>query len=173
MIGYEVQDNLTNYFDELESYIKNKSFKEKVLHDSAKEMVEIADDIVPKWNPNLMYSGLNEAFWNYTHDKSKSIVEVIYTGFTDEGMGEPEDIQVFWQFGKYHKGGYSDILGRDYAYYIEYGKDRYAPNEKYKAPDRQPSLFLTSALMDMEELIEYHAEDYLTELLGSKHLQAG
>lgn len=165
MISFQVQENITDYLNALEGKVKDTGYREKFLDDAAKELVSIADEAIPKWNPNIMYSGLNESFWNHRHEETKSIVEVIYTGFTGEGMSEPDDIQVWWEFGKYHKGGYSDILGRDYAYYLEFGKDRFAPNQKYKAPDRQESLYLTGAVLEMEDLIEFYMEEFVNHIL--------
>ena len=165
MINFKLVDNLTNYLDALGDRIKDIGYREKFLDDAAKELVEIVDEVIPRMNPNLRYSGLNESFWEHHHDEGKSVVEVIYTGFTGEGKSEPDDVYVFWEFGKYHRGGYSDILGRDYAYYIEFGKDRFAPNSKVKAPDRVPSLYLTGSVLEMEDLIEYHAEEYLNKIL--------
>ena len=166
MIGYRVTDNLTNYLDELSSKVIDRSYREKFLNDMARELVSFADETIPRWNPNIRYSGLNEGFWQYSHKENKSTVKVTYTGFTGEGMGEPDDIQVWWEFGKYHRGGYNDILGRDYAYYLEFGQDKFAPNSKVKAPDRTPSLYLTTAVIDMEDMIDLYAEEFMNLILN-------
>ena len=139
----------------------------------ATEFVDITNETVPKWNPNLMYSGLNEEFWTTKHDGNISNITILYTGFTGEGMGEPDDIQVWWEFGKYHKGGYSDILGRDYAYYQEYGEDLYAPNAKYKAKTFEGHHFVESGIYTFEDgsensISKWYAEKYLKRLMNIK-----
>ena len=173
MIDFAVQDNLTKYLNNLEKRVNNPALKEKHLELMATEFVDIVNEVIPKWNPNLMYSGLEEQFWKYYHKDYRSSVTVLYTGFTGEGVGEPDDIQVWWEFGKYHKGGYSDILGRDYAYYQEYGIDRYAPSRKYKAKSFEGHHFVESGIYSMEDgsnysISRHYAGEYLKELLNIK-----
>ena len=163
----EIIDNLTTYLELLKTEINREDYRRvKFLDEAARELVEIVDEIIPKWNPNLMYSGHEEEFWNYFNEEGISSLEIVYTGFTGEGMGEPDDIAVYWEFGKKHLGGYNDILARDYAYYIEFGKDRFAPNAKLKAPDRPPAAFLSSALLDMDEIVEYYAQEWIDLVLS-------
>ena len=157
----KIFDGLTNYLDELLVNVNDKSRKDAFLTEYARELVEEVNQEIPTWNPNLIYSGQDESFWQWIHQPDYASVEIIYTGFTGEGMSEPDDIQVWWEFGKKHLGGYNDILGRDYAYYIEYGRDRYAPNSKVKAPTREPSAFLSGAVVTMGE--EETIKDYLME----------
>ena len=168
MIGYRVTDNLTNYLDELSSKVIDRSYREKFLNDMARELVSFADETIPRWNPNIRYSGLNEGFWQYSHKKNKSTVKVTYTGFTGEGMGQPEELPegVWWEFGKKHIGGTEDLLGRDYAYYLEFGQDRFAPNKDVQAPNRPPELYLTGAVIEMEDMIDLYAEEFMNLILN-------
>lgn len=166
MIRFEVKENLSKYVDYLEKEIKNNALEQRVLEDMAYDFVEMVDEVVPKWNPNLVYSGSNPETWNIFNEDYRTELEIIYTGFTGEGMGEPDDIQVWWEFGKYHKGGYSDILGRDYAYYQEFGQDKFAPSSKYRAKSFEGHHYVASALGSYDEtVIEYHAEEYIRQLL--------
>ena len=167
------EDTFTEYLDNLEKEARNPNRKEKYLRLMAAEFVDIVNETVPKWNPNLMYSGLEENFWRIKNKDYRSSLTVLYTGFTGEAIGEPDDIQIWWEFGKYHKGGYGDILGRDYAYYQEYGKDKYAPNNKVKAPDFGGHHYLESGIYEFEDetdhsLSKHYAEQYLKELLNIK-----
>lgn len=166
MIRWEVTENLSKYVDYLEKEVKNIDRDKKVLEEMGEEFVGIVDEVVPKWNPNLMYSGLNSETWNFLNKENMSELEIIYTGFTGEGMSEPDDIAVWWEFGKYHRGGYSDILGRDYAYYQEFGQDKFAPNAKVKAHDFGGNHYVASGVASFDsDVLEYYAEEYIRQLL--------
>ena len=159
------RDTLNGYLDELMGRANNPDLKERYLNLMAADVVEMVDEIVPKWNPNLRYSGLNEDFWETKHEGDKSSLTILYTGFTGEGVGEPDDIAVWWEFGKYHKGGYGDILGRDYAYYQEFGVDKFAPSKKYAAPTHTGKHYLETGITNSEDIVEYWAEEYLLKVL--------
>lgn len=163
-------DTILEYLDKLHQAVNDEQRREKVLHDSAEDVVELIDEVVPKWNPNLRYSGLNEDFWDYTHSKDNSDITILYTGFTGEGRGEPDDIAVWWEFGKYHKGGYGDILGRDYAYYQEVGKDKFATGKeaKYKAADFEGHHYVESGMLDSWDMIEWRVGEYLERIIHLK-----
>lgn len=161
-------DTISAYLDKLYEVANDPRRKEQALSGAATDVVELVDEYVPKWNPNLRYSGLNEEFWEYTHSEDYSDVMILYTGFTGEGVSEPDDIAVWWEFSRYHKGGYSDILGRDYAYYQEFGEDKFAPNGKLKAPNIPGKHYLEAGIMGSEDIIEYHIENYLERVMSLK-----
>ena len=166
MIRFEVKENLSKYVEYLEKEIKNINRDKKVLETMAEDFVDIVNEVIPTMNPNLIYSGSNPETWNIFNEDNRTELEIIYTGFTGEGMGEPDDIYVWWEFGKYHEGGYSDILGRDYAYYQEFGQDKYAKSAKTRAPSFEGHHYVASAVGSFDDTrIEYHAEDYIRQLL--------
>lgn len=166
MIRFEVKENLSKYVDYLEKEVKNIDRDKKVLEEMAEEFVDIVSEVVPVASGNLRDSGLNPEMWNILNENNLTELELIYTGFTGEGMGEPDDIHIWWEFGKYHRGGYSDILGRDYAYYQEFGQDKFAPSTKVKAPTFEGHHYVASALGSFDEdVIEYFAEEYIRQLL--------
>lgn len=160
-----VEDSLTEYLEYLNEAINDTGRTKHFLELWAEDFADIVDETIPKWNPNLMYSGLNPAFWEVKHTDGSSSITILYTGFTGEGGGEPDDIEVWWEFGKYHKGGYNDILGRDYAYYQEYGKDKFAPSKAVEAPSFGGHHFVESGLYTFEEVMPSHVEEYLMQIL--------
>lgn len=167
-VKIQVEDTVSEYLTYLEEAIADKGRTKHFLELWAEDFADIVNETIPKWNPNLMYSGLNPSFWKVAYEEGISKISILYTGFTGEGMGEPDDIQVWWEFGKYHKGGYSDILGRDYAYYQEYGVDKYAPSQKVQAPSFGGHHFIESGLYTFEEVMPYHVEEYLRAILNKQ-----
>ena len=166
MIRFEVKENLSKYVEYLEKEIKNIDRDKKVLEEMAEEFVDIVGEVVPRASGNLSRSGLNPETWNIFNENNLTELEIIYTGFTGEGGSAPDDIHIWWEFGKYHRGGYSDILGRDYAYYQEFGQDKYAESVKTTAPTFEGHHYVASAIRSFDDtVIEYYAEEYIRQLL--------
>lgn len=159
------KDTLDEYLDELQGRVDNTNLREHYLELMAADIVDIVDEVIPTMNPNLICSGQNPQFWNTVHEADKSSLTILYTGFTGEGMGEPEDIEVWWEFGKYGKGGYNDILGRDYAYYQEFGVDKFYKKKDYKARTFEGHHYLETGIEDSEDVVEYWAGEYLQKIL--------
>ena len=162
------KDTIIQYLNELENRVNSVHLRDKYLELMAGDIVEMVDEVVPKMNPNLRYSGLNEDFWDKKHEDDFSSLTILYTVFTGEMQCEPDDIEVWWEFGKYHKGGYGDILGRDYAYYQEFGEDKFAPNSKVKAHTFEGHHYLESGILDSPDIVEYWAGEYLLKVLYGK-----
>lgn len=87
--------------------------------------------LLSKWNPNLYLSGQEEDRWLFEQSKGKSSVTVNYTGMTYERRYDDDEFQVWWEFSKEIREGFSiyevmyqmdpeeRTLARDYAYYQE------------------------------------------------------
>lgn len=161
-----VEETVTKYFDELFMNVHDENNMFKLLDTIGDEAKMDIDQDVPRMNPNLRYSGLNDKFWDFQNLEDAYRLIIPYTGFTGEGMGEPDDIRVWWEFGKKHTGGYNDTLGRDYAYYQEMGVDAFAPNSKVKAPTFEGHHYVSLGLATTEGYMGDYVEEFLSVMLS-------
>lgn len=114
-----VKETVTDYLAKLEELATDTSNQKRFLQDSAQEMhFDYIEPLMPKWNPNLIFSPLEKNHQIFSSEGQYSSLELEYTGFTQEAIhGELEEI--FWEFGD----PYEHILERDYAYFQETGED--------------------------------------------------
>lgn len=121
------EDTITDYLKQLDELAHNTTNQKRFLKTAASEMhFDYIEPLIPKWNPNLMYSPLEEDNQIYKISNNFSSIELIYTGFTDreferEGNGL---FKVYSEFGDKYTGE----LYRDYAFYQETGFDWDAPH---------------------------------------------
>jgi len=160
MIHFEVTENLSEYIDYLEQEIRNHQASDTLLKNMAEDLTNMVSEVIPRWNPNLIWSGANPGLWKIVNSENISELEIVYTGFTGR------KINTWWEFNKSHKRDTTDPLERDYAYYQEYGIDKYYKDIKYKARDFEGHHYLGGSLADFDEYsIEDHAEDYLRQVM--------
>ena len=125
MIRSEFKENVTNYLDKLDELSSNEPNIRRFLKDVAQELhTEYIEPIMPKWNPNLMYSPMEREHQIINISPSTYSLELIYTGYTEKE--ESGDINVWSDFAE---GGDPSThhLERDYAFYQETGYDPIAP----------------------------------------------
>ena len=116
-----VEDTVTEYLDKLQKLSADPSNKTRFLKSAASEMhFEYVEPLMPKWNPNLMYSPLEKKNQVINVSDTVSSIELIYTGYTEEESYGLEKV-----YSEFAEGGnpQSGHLARDYAYYQETGQD--------------------------------------------------
>lgn len=125
-----VRDSLSNYLEAVYRTVSDPSNDEAFLKNAAQELqFDYIDPLMPKWNPNLMFSPLERKNNHFSTTGGKSTLELIYTGFTEEARHDGLE-KIYWEFGD----PIEHILDRDYAYYQETGVDKFAPTKDKEAP---------------------------------------
>ena len=125
MIKFEIQENVSKYLDKLDTLSTDASNTKRFLKDVGQEMhLEFIEPLMPKWNPNLMYSPLEREHQIVKTSSTLSSLELIYTGFTE--LEEGGEINVWSEFAE-HGNPATHHLERDYAFYQETGYDPIAP----------------------------------------------
>ncbi len=127
----EINDTLTEYFEKVLNHFHKSQTRliEAMGHDLAEDTMTFA----PDWNPNLYLSGFEKQLWTEEISNEKSMIEILYTGFTEQ----VDFIDVWWEFAtpsSMHKSPEDRELGRDYAYYQETTYDSIADPRKAKHP---------------------------------------
>ena len=119
-----VKETVTDYLAKLEELATDTSNQKRFLQDSAQEMhFDYIEPLMPKWNPNLIFSPLERENQIFSTEQGYSILELVYTGFTEEARHEELE-HIFWEFGD----PIDHVLYRDYALYQETGVDEVARN---------------------------------------------
>lgn len=163
MIGYEVTETVTAYLNSLLDEVTSPQYKEEFISYIAEEFAQTVDEIIPRWNPNLTYSGLNPENWKILHEQGISELEIIYSGFKGRNL---KSKGTWYEFGKKHKGGVNDPLGRDYAYYQEYGIDKYVKAGYHKAKTFEGHHYLEGTVEAFDETVmESYAGEYLRQIM--------
>lgn len=114
------EDTVTDYLNKLSEFTSDTPNNRRFIRDAGQEMhYEYIEPLMPKWNPNLMFSPLEAD--NQTIDISTGMtsIELLYTGFTETAKMRQLPKGVWWEFGDKLR----NILERDYAYYQETGQD--------------------------------------------------
>lgn len=125
-----VRDSFSSYLEAVYRTVSDPSNDEAFLKNAAQELqFDYIDPLMPKWNPNLMFSPLERKNNHFSTTGGKSTLELVYTGFTEEARHEGLE-KIYWEFGD----PYEHILERDYAYYQETGVDKFAPKPDQEAP---------------------------------------
>lgn len=139
MIDFTITDDtLTDYLNELEKHFQ--AHKELLNYEFARSIVgnygstggKIAHLMSTDFNPYLYTSGQDESFWKKTVDEGISIIEIMYSGMHLHEQYPVGKARVWWEFGKYARGGRNDVLERDYAWYQETGEDKIAKPQDAK-----------------------------------------
>lgn len=124
-----VEDNLSEYLDQLKELVYNKENNTAFLRDAAHEMhFRYIKPLMPEWNPNLIFSPMESQNQEINVDVGLSKIELRYTGFTQQAKERILPEGVWSEFGDKVQG----ILERDYAFYQETGEDPIAPPEGAK-----------------------------------------
>lgn len=125
MINWVVKENVSEYLEKLGEHFEQS--QEAWLDELAEELSSVTyiGENVPVWDDsdsaeNLLESGMNPENWFKNISQSRSIVEILYTGFTELAS----DMHVFVEMGGYSTYAHAS-LKRDYAFYQETGKDLY------------------------------------------------
>ena len=120
-----IENTVTDYLNKLDELANDEGNTRRFLKDSAQEMhFEYIEPLMPKWNPNLMYSPLEPEHQIVKISKGVSSIELLYTGFTEEAREGDLPKGVWSEFGDKFTG----TLERDYALYQETGQDPIAPD---------------------------------------------
>ena len=126
-----VEDTVTPYLEKLYEFTSDPFNHEAFLKDAAQELhFDYIEPLMPKWNPNLMFSPLEQENQVFKPDGGLATLDLIYTGKTEMAEEREWDkdennlYKVYWEFGDKFTGE----LHRDYAYYQETGQDDIAKN---------------------------------------------
>lgn len=126
---FEIEDNLTEYFNELEKHFNSHkdtlgvAFARKVVGNYGEERSHIAKHM-SKWNPYLYTTGQNQNYWDWNVGEDKTTVEVLYSGKHIHQDRRSGITRIWWEFAtKETRGNYSweRKLDRDYAEFQETG----------------------------------------------------
>ena len=124
MFKLSIKENtISGYLDKLEELTADTTNQKLFLQDAAQEMhFNYIEPLMPTWNPNLIFSPLEKKNQIYSSNGEQSILELVYTGFTEEARHDELE-HIYWEFGD----PYEHYLERDYALYQETGIDELAP----------------------------------------------
>lgn len=119
------EDTVTEYLNKLDELSSDVSNNRRFIRSAGQEMhFDYIAPLMPKWNPNLMYSPLEPDNQIIDISDGLTTIELIYTGFTEDAKMNALPKGVWSEFGDKTQG----ILERDYAYYQETGDDPIADN---------------------------------------------
>lgn len=162
MTHFEIEDNLTKYFEELEKNFDTgksamtEAFTRSIVGNYGSPISgHIAEFMSQTFNPYLYTSGQDEHYWKLEKSKGKSVIEVLYSGMHLHDVYPPGKARVWWEFGKYGIGGTKDVLERDYAYYQETGRDKLAKSQDAKHQGAIEHGLLLSNQEDLEKTAKY------------------
>ena len=115
-----VEDTVSKYLDELYELSNSEDNTNRFLKDAGHELhFRYVEPLMPKWNPNLMYSPLEKRHQIFDINSEISSLELLYTGFTESAEMNDFPKGVWSEFWDKTQG----ILQRDYAFYQETGDD--------------------------------------------------
>lgn len=170
MIRFEVQENVTEYLTKLQEHFEGN--QEAWLDKLTQELVfDYIGPLVPEWEDadsegNLRESGEDPENWFKNISQTRSIVEILYTGFTEL----MEHSHVFWEMGGYSTQAYAS-LKRDYAFYQETGKDLYHPLlDRGEAPRFEGHHYVQRGTENFvkSERMKHMTAQYLMEIMELK-----
>lgn len=125
------EDTLTEYMDQVYDLANDQSNERRFIRDAGLEIhEEFIFPRMPKWNPNLILSPLEPQNQLIEITEDKSVIELLYTGFTEQALAKELEKGVWSEFGDKVEGK----LERDYAEYQETGIDVHARNDDERAP---------------------------------------
>lgn len=132
------EDTFTDYLNELEKHFNshkdtlNYAFARSIVGNYGSMNGKIARLMSTDFNPHLYATGQDENLWKHTIEEGMSIIEIMYTGMHLHEEYPVGKARVWWEFGKYARGGTDDVLERDYAWYQETGQDPIAKSKDAK-----------------------------------------
>lgn len=135
MIEWDVEENLTDYFEELLQHFNshkdtlNYAFTREIVGNYGSVNGKIARLMSTTFNPHLYTSGQNEDLWKHMVDEGMSIIEIMYTGRYLHEEYPIGKAKVWWEFADKNN---QNKLGRDYSWYQETGEDPIAKSEDAK-----------------------------------------
>lgn len=168
-ISFEIkQDTITDYLNKLEEHYQQT--QEAFLDELAMELTtDYIEKYVPVWKGadsegNLLESGEDPSNWFKSVSMERSVLEVLYTGFTEL----MEHSHVFFEMGGSSTHAYRS-LKRDYAYYQETGKDLYHVIANYgQAPDFGGHHYVQKGTQEFvkSDRMGYKTAQYLKEIMN-------
>ena len=176
MIQFEIQDNLTEYFDELEKHFNSHkdnlsySFSRKVVGAYGNPNTPIARHMSTKFNPYLFMSGQDEHYWDFTDNGEIATMEVLYSGKHLHDKYPVGKAKVWWEFATKstrNKPATDRVLEKDYAEFQETGDDS-AANYPVDPNDAKHKYAIDKGLSTINQK---HLKDVGTDLMTLMELR--
>lgn len=158
-----VEDTVTEYLQRLATLSADETNTKNFLRDASSELhFRYIAPRMPKWNPNLIHSPIEPEHQLFEGAVEKSVIELLYTGFTEDANDNLLPKGVWSEFGDKSQG----ILERDYAYFQETGKDPIAD-----ADDAKHKFFVKTGTSDYNTEYHYKVDAYLDRLMHVERWQ--
>lgn len=154
-------DGIIDYLDKLEALANDKSNIQNFLRDAGYDLHRrYIRPIMPKWNPNLVYSPLEPEHQIFEMEEGISSLELLYTGFTRfERAGK---LRLIFKEFAVNEDIFSGHLERDYAFFQETGIDHKVSPNKYKPTHLH---FVERGTKEFETEFHYKTMAYLDKLM--------